>query len=149
MQVPPWSLTTAERPQAGSAQPGKVAPDGHNHHGVHQRREPAAENHPRFTRYGPAVGHPELGAEGAVLCQGRLSFSPVIRVYTDGDRSPRHTSLKYLGLRCPPRVRLEEPAWLSSQTLWRQCVDEIRCPFCLIIVCLYTHRWAVLGSAPL
>ena len=118
MQVPPWSLTTAERPRAGSAQPGKVAPDGHGHHGVHQRGEPAAENHPRFTRYGPAAGHPELGAEGAVavLCQGRLSLSPVICVYTDGDRSPRHTSLKYLELRCPPRVRLEELAWPCSQT---------------------------------
>lgn len=55
VQVPPWSLTAAEQPRAGSAQPGKVAPDGHGHHGVHQRGEPAAENHPRFTRYGLAL----------------------------------------------------------------------------------------------
>ena len=72
-----------------------------------------------------------------VLCRGQLSFSPVISVYTDGNRSPWHTSLKYLGLRCPPRVRLEELAWPSSQTLYRQCVDRIRYPFlCLTIVCV-------------
>ena len=46
VQVPPRSLTAAERPQAGGPQPGKAAPDGHGYHGVHQRGEPAAENHP-------------------------------------------------------------------------------------------------------
>lgn len=94
VQVPPRSLTTAEQPQAGGPQPGKAAPDGHGYHGVHQRGEPAAENHPRFARYGLAAGHTGLGVERAVTVLLLLpaEISPVICVYTESNQSPRDTS---------------------------------------------------------